>query len=435
MTKKFDVVVVGAGPAGSAAALTAAKNGARVALLERGLYPGAKNFSGAGLYDTEMIEHVFPGFAYEAPIERYISRKMLGFITPEQLFSAAYQDDKKSAPPYAGYTVLRPQLDKYLADRAVKEGVTLLNETVVTDIITEGEQVVGVVCNGSEKLLADVVIACDGVNSFIGKKLGMVKPFTPHQMSLGVKEVIRLPKNVLEDRFLLKGNEGVAFELVGSVSKNVNGGGFIYTNQDSVSIGLVAQVEDLKNKGYKPYDMLEEFKRHPAIEPMIRGGITQEYGGHLIPEGGYDCLAELSRGGVMLCGDAAGFVLVTGYLLLGINFAIESGAAAGKAAAQAVKQQDVSAAAMKAYDKALADCGMLETFKNFRKAPANTVNNENLQNSYPEVICTLMHNLYDVCSKPIPKVMTVAKKSLKDENLKIGGLLKDVKKIGGALIW
>lgn len=435
MTKKFDVIVVGAGPAGSAAALTAAKNGARVALLERGLYPGAKNFSGAGLYDTEMVEKVFPGFAYEAPIERYISRKMLGFITPEQLFSVAYQDDKKAQAPYAGFTVLRPQLDKYLAARAVKEGVTLFNETVVTDVIKENGSVKGVVCNGSEKLMADVVIACDGVNSFIGKKLGMVKPFQPHQMSLGIKEVIRLPRNVIEDRFLLKGNEGVAFELVGSASKNVNGGGFIYTNKDTISIGLVAQVEDLENKGYKPYDMLEEFKRHPAIEPMLRGGVTQEYGGHLIPEGGYDCLAELSGAGVMLCGDAAGFVLVTGYLLLGINFAIESGALAGKVAADAVKAGDTSASFMKAYNKALEECGMLQTFKNFRKAPANAVNNTNLQNVYPEVLCTLMHNLYDVGNKPIPPVLKVATKTLKDENQKIGGLIKDVKKIGGALIW
>lgn len=435
MTSKFDVIVVGAGPAGSAAALTAAKNGANVLMLERGLYPGAKNLSGAGLYDTEMIERVFPGFYSEAPIERYVVRKMLGFITPDSLFSIAYQDDKKSEPPYAGYTVLRPQLDKYLAEKAVAAGVTLLTETLVTDVIEENGKVVGVICNGNEKISADVVIACDGVNSFIGKKLGMVKPFVPEQMSLGVKEVIRLPKSVLEDRFLLKGNEGIAYELVGSCSKDVNGGGFIYTNKDSISIGLVMQVEDLKNKGYKPYDMLEEFKRHPAIEPMIRGGVVQEYGGHLIPEGGYNHLAELSKGGIMLCGDAAGFVLVTGYLLLGINFAIESGALAGEVAAKAVKNGDTSAAAMKSYDTALKECGMLDTFKHFRKAPENAVNNANLQNVYPEFICTLLHNLYDVGNKPIPKVMKVATKALKDEDLKIGSLVKDVKRIGGALIW
>ena len=435
MTKKFDVIVIGAGPAGSAAALTAARNGAKVAMLERGLYPGAKNFSGAGLYDTEMIERVFPDFHWEAPIERYVSRKMLGFITPDQLFSITYQDDKKARAPYTGYTILRPQLDRYLAGKAVQAGVTLLTETVVTDVITENGNVTGVICNGDEKLLADVVIACDGVNSFVGKKLGMVKPFTSSQMSLGVKEVIRLPRQVIEDRFLLKGNEGVAFELVGSASKDVNGGGFIYTNRDTISIGLVAQVEDLKNKGYKPYDMLEEFKQHPAIEPMIRGGVVQEYGGHLIPEGGYNHLAELSRGGVMLCGDAAGFVLVTGYLLLGINFAIESGALAGEVAAKAVAAGDTSAAAMKAYDKALANCGMLETFKNFRKAPENAVNNTNLQNVYPEVLCTLMHNLYDVGNKPIPNVLKVVTKTVKEENLKVGGLVKDITKIGGALIW
>lgn len=435
MTKKFDVIVVGAGPAGSAAALTAAKDGASVALLERGMYPGAKNCSGAGLYDTEMLERVFPGFAQDAPIERYISRKMLGFITPNQLFSMAYQDDRKTDFPYAGYTVLRPQLDRYLAERAVQGGATLLTETVVTDVVEKNGRVQGVICNGNETLAGDVVIACDGVNSFLGKKMGMVKPFQPAKMSLGVKEVIRLPRSVLEDRFLLKGNEGVAFELVGSASQNVNGGGFLYTNKDSVSIGLVAQVEDLRNKGYRPYEMLEEFKQHPVIEPMLRGGVVQEYGAHLIPEGGFDCLAQLSRNGMLICGDAAGFVLVTGYLLLGINFAIESGALAGKTAAAAVRKGDCSAASLRAYEQKLTDCGMLETFRHFRKAPENAVNNPNLQNLYPEVICTLMRHLYDVGTKPIPKVSKVLLHSLQEENLKIGGLLKDVKKIGGALLW
>lgn len=435
MTKKFDVIVVGAGPAGSAAALTAAKGGASVALLERGLYPGAKNLSGAGLYDTEMLEKVFPGFEREAPIERYVSRKMLGFITPNQLFSVAYQDDKKTVPPYAGYTVLRPQLDRYLAERAVRGGATLLTETVVTDVLEENGQVRGVICNGEEVLAGDVVIACDGVNSFLGKKMGMVKPFQPSQMSLGVKEVIRLPRSVLEDRFLLKGNEGVAFELVGSASQNVNGGGFLYTNKDSISIGLVAQVADLREKGYRPYEMLEEFKQHPAIEPMLRGGVVQEYGAHLIPEGGFDCLAQLSRNGMLICGDAAGFVLVIGYLLLGINFAVESGALAGKTAAEAVQKGDFSAAFLRMYEQELANCGMLETFRHFRKAPENAINNANLQNRYPEVICTLMNQLYDVGNKPIPKVSKVVIHSLREENLKIGGLLKDVKKIGGALLW
>ncbi len=435
MTKQFDVIVVGAGPAGAAAALTAAQGGARVALLERGLYPGAKNASGAGLYDTKMLERVIPGFHKEAPIQRYVTRKMLGFITPEQMMSISYQDERKSQAPYSGYTVLRPELDRYLAQKAVDAGATLLTETVATDVIQENHQVTGVICNGTEKLAAQVVIACDGVNSFLAKKLGMQKPFQPEQMSLGMKEVIRLPKAVIEERFQLKGDEGVAFELVGSASRNVNGGGFLYTNRDSLSIGIVAQLESLQRTGHKPYDMLEEFKGHPAIAPMLKGGVVQEYAAHLIPEGGYDCFSKFSGNGVLVAGDAAGLVLVTGYLLLGINFAIESGGLAGQIAVKALKKNDCSAESLKLYDVGLKNIGILDTFKRFRKAPANAVNNYNLQNVYPDLICSIMHNLYDVENKPLQKVLPMVMHTLKEEELSKGKLVKDVAKIGGALLW
>ena len=435
MNRDFDVIVVGAGPAGSAAAKVAAEGGAKVALLERGLYPGSKNLSGAGLYDTEMLERLYPNFHIEAPIERYVTRKMLGFITPDQLMSISYQDDRKAAAPYTGYTVLRPQLDSWLAKKAVEAGAQLFNQSVVTDVIKENGAVKGVIVNDNEKLYAPVVIAADGVNSFLAKSAGMQKEFKTHQMSLGVKEVISLPRKTIEDRFQLKGNEGVAFELVGSVSGLANGGGFIYTHKDCISMGLVAQLETLQEHKHTPYELMDAFKKHPAIAPMIEGGVTREYGGHLIPEGGYNAFSKLSDAGIMVTGDAAGMVLVTGYLLLGINYAIESGALAAKNALAALAMNDFSKTAMAGYDKLLEEAGVLTTFKRFRKAPANAVNNVHLQNNYADLICDVMHNLYDVGTKPIPKVLPMAIKTFKQSDLSVGDLAKDVLKIGGALLW
>ncbi len=429
------MIVVGAGPAGSAAAMVTAQGGAKVALLERGLYAGSKNLSGAGLYDTAMLERLYPNFHVEAPIERYVTRKMLGFITPDQLMSISYQDDKKALAPYEGYTVLRPQLDMWLAEKAVKAGAYLFTQSVVTDVIKENGAVKGVIVNDNEKLYAPVVIAADGVNSFLAKAAGMQKEFHPHQMSLGVKEVISLSRQTIEERFQLKGNEGVAFELVGSVSGFANGGGFIYTHKDCISIGLVAQLSSLQASGHTPYQLMDDFKQHPAIVPMIAGGVTREYGGHLIPEGGYDCFSKLSDAGIMVTGDAAGMVLVTGYLLLGINYAIESGALAAQNALNALAANDFSKASMAGYNKLLNESGILPTFKKFRKAPVNVVNNVHLQNNYADLICNIMHNLYDVGNKPIPKVLPMAKGVLKESELSMGDVVKDVMKIGGALLW
>ena len=435
MVKCFDVIVVGAGPAGSAAAKVIAEGGAKVALLERGLFPGAKNVSGAGLYDTALLEKLYPNFHKEAPVERYITRKNLGFIADHEMMTISYQDNHKAEAPYSGYSVMRGKLDKWLAEQAVKAGAKLFNETTVTDVIKKGRKVCGVVVNNEERFLAPIVIAADGFNSFVAKAAGLKKEPEAHATSIGVKEIISLPREVIEERFQLKGDEGMAFELVGTVSGLANGGGFMYTNKDSVSIGIVAQLSTLKEKGHRPYELLEEFKAHPMIAPMIKDGQAREYGAHLIPEGGYNCFPKLSAPGIMVTGDAAGFVLVVGYLLLGINYAIESGAIAGQAALEAIEAQDYSARAMARYEKGLKEAGLIKTFKGFRGAPVKMVNNVNLQNSYPQLVCDIMHSLYDVGQKPLPKLVPMLLKVVKNSDVGLGAIIKDVIKIGGTLGW
>lgn len=431
----FDAIIVGAGPAGSSAALNLARAGKKTLLLERGTYPGSKNLSGAAVYDLKMLEEIYPNFSKEAPIERFLVKKDIAFITEEEIMQIGYKKESFAGASFGGVTVLRSKFDAYLAEEAVKAGATLITEALVTKVLKENGIIKGVIINNQDIVYAPIVIASDGINSFIAKACGLQKDFTTDNFSLGVKEIIALPEEVINERFHLNGNEGATMELVGSVTGKAYGGGFIHTNKDSIAIGVVAQVESLENTKLKPYELLENFKNHNAIAPLIKGGKTIEYGAHLIPEGGYNCFPKLSDAGIMVAGDAAGMVMVTGYLLLGVNYAIESGRCAGETAVEAINNNDYSAESMKTYETKLKECGLLDSFKNMRKTPHNLVNNKNLQNQYPYAIVDIMNQMYSMPEKPMPKlkktIFTVGKKN----QIKLKELVKDIWKMGGSIGW
>ncbi|ATW24926.1 FAD-dependent oxidoreductase [Candidatus Formimonas warabiya] len=431
--KQFDAIVVGAGPAGSTAALKLARAGLKVALLERGEYPGAKNVSGAALYGMDFMENLIPGFSQTAPLERCISRKILGFLTDTSSLLIDFKNERAAAFPFNGFSILRPKFDRWLAERAEEAGACLICGTVATGLIKEKGQIVGVHTDREQgDLFADAVIAADGVNSFLAKEAGLQREFHAHEMSVGVKEVIQLSPEIIEDRFQLNGNEGTAMETVGAITGKVNGGGFLYTNRDSVSLGVVGQISTLMQYRVQPYALLELFKNHPTIRPLIRGGRTKEYAAHMIPEGGWKMFPRLYAPGLLVTGDAAGFVLVTGYLLLGINFAMLSGAAAADAVTAAAKKGDFSSPSMALYEKYLTDNQVLPTFKKFRHTP-EFVSNPHIQNVYPEFVCSFMESLYRVDRGPVPKLAGLGLAELKKSGLSVGKMVKDVIQIGRTL--
>jgi len=402
--QQFDAIVVGAGPAGSSAALAMARAGLQVALIERGEYPGAKNVSGAGFYAPNLLTDLLPNFWEEAPIERYLTRRVISFLGQESAVSLDFRTNHFNHPPYNGFTILRPKFDRWLASKAVEAGTLLITSTVVDDLIYKGEQVVGVRCRREDgDLYAPIVIAADGANSFLAKKAGLQHKFRADEMTLGVKEVLRLDAHTIEERFNLNGDEGMTTEYVGYASGDVKGGGFLYTNRDTLSIGVVVQIASLAEKKVRAYDLLDQFKQHPAIAPLIRGSTTIEYSAHMIPEGGWAMLSQLSRSGFMVVGDAAGFVFAAGLFLEGINFAIASGLAAATTAQQAHTKHDFSAQMMAYYRKQLESSFVLKDLKKFRHAPA-FVNNERLQNIYPELICQAAEQVFRSDGKPRRKI-------------------------------
>lgn len=411
--QQFDAIVVGAGPAGSSAALAMARAGLQVALVERGEYAGAKNVSGAALYAPNLLADLLPDYWEDAPVERYLTRRVITFLGQESAVSLDFRTNHFNRPPYNGFTILRPKFDRWLASKAEEAGALLITSTVVDDLLYKGNQVIGVRCRREDgDLYAPIVIAADGANSFLAKKAGLQREFRADEMTLGVKEVLRLDAHTIEERFNLNGDEGMTNEYVGYASGDVKGGGFLYTNRDTLSIGVVVQIESLAQKKVRAYDLLDQFKQHPAVAPLVRDSVTLEYSAHMIPEGGWAMLPALSRAGLMVVGDAAGFVFAIGLFQEGMNFAIASGLAAAATTRLAHAEHDFSAQSMARYRKQLESSFVLQDLKNFRHAGA-FVNNERLQSVYPDLVCETMENIYRSNGKPRRKIGRVVRDTMR----------------------
>ena len=430
-----DVAVIGAGPAGSAAALIAARAGLKVLLLERGEYPGAKNVSGAAFYGSAIMDELIPRWWEQAPVERYLSRRVLAFMAPETSVALDFRSARFAEPPYNGVAILRPKFDRWFADQAVAAGAFLLNAAVVDDVLWEDGRVAGVrVRRDGGDIRADVVIACDGANSLIAKKAGLQRQFHAHEMSLGVKEVLALDEATIRERFQLSGNDGMAVEYIGSITEEVSGGAFLYTNRNTLSLGIIGQISSLAQHKRRPYELLEGFKAHPAVAPLVRGGTVREYSAHIIPEAGWNMLPKLTTGGMMVAGDAAALCCVAGLYLEGINYAILSGIAAGETAIAAYHEQDFSAASLARYETALKARHVLGDFHGYRHAPA-MVNSERLQNLYPAVIAHAAEQIFRVRGEPKQKIGPIALEALRQHKVAPVELIQDMLNAGRSFGW
>lgn len=381
MTAAFDVAVVGAGPAGSTAALAAARAGARTALLERGPYPGAKNVYGGVVYGR-ILDRILPEWTEEAPIQRWITRRSTMAVSPQGSVSLDVRGNAWAKPPFNGAAALRSEFDAWLADQAVQAGATLIPSTTAVGLIYENGRAAGVRTDRPDgDTAAKVVVACDGVNSFLAKEAGLFKEFTAANLTLGVKEVLGFDRQEIDRRFGLRGREGVDIEILGCTS-GIPGGGFIYTNLDSIAVGVVLSLEGLKKTSLRPEQVLLKMKEHPSIAPLTMGGELLEYSAHMIPEGGLDAMPELAADGLLVAGDAAGMCLAAGLYLEGVNFAMAAGTAAGETAAEAAASGRVGREHLREYTRALGENFVLKDHRRFRKIP-HLLMSDRMQDSYP----------------------------------------------------
>lgn len=381
--EKFDAIVVGAGPAGSAAALTMARAGMSVVVFERGDQPGSKNVMGGVLF-REATESVFGSFWEDGPVERPVIEQRLWMMGKESVVTAGFRTQEFARPPYNAFTVLRAKTDPYFAAKAEEAGAYLIAETQVTDLIFDEGKVVGVRTGREGDLYADVVLMAEGINAFASVKAGLRQDFTMENSALAVKEIHQLPEEVINNRFNVTSDEGVTILCLGEFTHDMMGSGFIYTNRDTLSIGFGAITSHMVETKARPNDVIEEFKAHPAVSRLLEGSEIKEYSAHLIPEVKYDELPRPYGDGYMLLGDTAGFVNFM--YQEGSNLAIASGRMAAETAIDAWKKGDYSAESLQAYSTRLESSFVLRDLRDLRNVPSFFRTHREFFGVYPRIL-------------------------------------------------
>jgi len=395
MSEKFDAIVVGAGPSGNAAAYTLAKAGLNVLQLERGESAGSKNVQGAILY-ADALERMIPDFRDSAPLERHIIEQRMWVMDDDSYIGTHYRSEGFNKEPYNRYTIIRAQFDKWFSKRVQDAGALLVCETTVTDLIMDGQRVIGVQTDREGgSVYADVVILADGVNSLLAKKAGFHAELEPKDVALAVKEIHFLPEETLQSRFNIGEGEGVVIEMAGKITQGMMGTGFLYTNKDSLTIGVGCMLSDFKQQKITPYLLLEQMKAHPAIKPLIEGGEMKEYAAHLIPEGGYKAMPQLYGDGWMIVGDSGMFV--NAVHREGSNLAMTT----GRLAAETVidlkgKDLPMSAANLAYYQGRLEDSFVMKDLKKYKNMPEIFHKNNQFFTTYPELVNRAAHTMLTV---------------------------------------
>jgi len=356
---RVECVVVGAGPSGSACALTLARNGVETVLVERGSNAGEKNVASFVLF-TNVLKALIPDFASEAPLERratdtgFMCLREKDFIEFRARMNEYYENPEI-------FTAYRSKFDAWFCEKAEAEGAELVRGQLVTGLLRENGRVVGVEI-GDDVLLADVVVGADGILSMVARESGLYTDDTSRYMQ-GVKEVLDLPPEVIEERFLLREGEGCVKDGWGYPVSDVGGVFAIYTNNDSVSISLFAPVDAVRERGVNLRERLEDFKAHPYVNALVGGSTLREYEAHILADGGRMKIDSLFGDGVLLCGEAGGF---NSSMWVGVPSGMLSGIKAAEAVVSARRKGRYDAEALSCYRDLLFETGLPRMLFNAR---------------------------------------------------------------------
>ena len=422
--EKIDVVIVGAGLAGLSCAYSLAEEDLTVLVLERGDFSGSKNVTGGRIY-LGPIRRLMPDLWEEAPFERHVTKEALTLMDGDASTTFQLSSQRMNQRPYPSYTILRSTFDRWFADKVMEKGAYVIPEKRVDTLMMEDGRVVGVI-TGEEEIAAEVVVAADGVLSFLSEKAGLREPLEPQHFAVGFKEVIQLPREKIEDRFGLRGDEGMAHLFVGSLTKGIMGGGFLYTNLESISLGMVIGIDAINKRDPREevYRLLDEFKKSPEIKRLIEGGTLSEYSAHMIPEGGITVMPKLYSDGILVVGDAAGFGLNMLITVRGMEYAISSGVMAAETIKKAREKGDFSAHVLAYYEDLLRNSFLLKELETFRHA-LSILKNPRWFNHYPQAICDLYEKLMWIDESPKPKLSSTAYRELRKSILNLKGM-KDI---------
>ncbi|MEM3851547.1 MAG: FAD-dependent oxidoreductase [Methanomassiliicoccales archaeon] len=387
--EKFDIIVIGAGPAGSAAAIAAASGGLSVLLTERGRAPGDKNLFGGRIYDHALKRLGIK--LDDLPYERYVNREMLALMDETHCTVLDFFDC--SGARGCSFVARRSKFDSWLASKAEEAGAILVPSTRVESLSLKDGKVTGIRAGG-ETIECSCVIDAEGVTATLARQAGVRRDVLPSDVKIGVKETVQLDGNKINERFNLKEDEGAAFVAIGYPSRYMTaGGGFIYTNKDSLSIGLVLDAEEVSSKKIEVQSLIEDFRQHPYIQRLVSGGQIIEYSAHMIPSF-HPAPEDLIADGFMVAGDAGGFFINHGYTYRGVDMAIASGMCAGKAAMEAHSAGDFSKKSLSAYTRELSS----EIFPELAASDRTykLLHNPRLFSLYPPSVSCLLSSLYTI---------------------------------------
>ena len=406
------ICVIGAGMCGNAAALKLVQEGVPVTLIDRGSPIGSKNISGGILWGREL-EEVLPRFWEDMPFERPITSKLISFLTEKSGFTVEYKNTEWRQPPYAGFAILRARVDKWLSEQVTRlaqernmgDQVNVIEGVLVEGFTFDERGDVKGILQGGEELEFDGFLLCDGANSRLLEQTPLVSPerralgkgYRKYKMAIqswGAKVIIQLDEKTVEDRFNLMPGDGVANEMsLGFLPKGIMSGGFMYSNRDTVSLGIVLQMHSAWDKKVFFRDVMDAFIRHPYIQPFVRGGEEVEYASHWVPEGGVNWMPDLYGERILVGGDTAQMVLASGLNLEGMNYAVKSGLLAGATFADSWKAgKNFSSAALEAYERRLWNSFVLQDLAQFRDITRIT-GNPRVFNEYPKLIDTVFKGI------------------------------------------
>ncbi len=345
-TEKFEAIVVGCGPAGAAAALELAKHGVQVLVVDRARTPGSKNVTGGILYGTKdtpyNLDYVLPNFEKEAPLERPINKYILHAMSENKVRAIDLTELHQYNTKYA-YSVLRTPFDAWLAEQVHaatrKHGGGLLTSVRASGPLMENGRIVGIVTSELEPIRADIVIAADGATSELARAAHIRDWMTPAHWFQGVKAVLKMPVELLENRFKISDKEGAAHLFSGDIFGNARGGGFLYTNKDTLSIGTVFHLDSIVSEGIEPHRYLDRLLEHPLLREWIGDSYEEvEYSAKLIPDGKKAFLSKPYKDRLLVIGDAANQMQAAGPIIKGMNCGITAGILAALSYVEAKKK-------------------------------------------------------------------------------------------------
>jgi electron transfer flavoprotein-quinone oxidoreductase len=411
----FEAIVIGGGLAGLSAAYRLAQAGRSVLVLERGSSCGAKTFTGGRLY-TYALRKLLGDAWREAPLQREVDREVIALLTERDAMNV---DTTFADPGGQSFTVLSTPLVEWLAERCEQAGAEIVPGATVTGLVRRDGQVRGVVAGG-EELTSALVIDAEGVNPLVFERAGLVRRLRRDDVAVGAKYLFRLSEEEIDRRFTTSDRRGVAMLGMGAVTQGLFGGLFLYTNVDTISLGLVVDSTHWREHGANLVETVQDLCQHPAIGRYVEGAQLVEYGAHLVYEGSVDTVPQLFGDGWLVAGDAAGFCINRGFTIRGMDYAIASGIAAGETAAAALAAGDVGAARLSSYRDRLA-MGVLADMTTLKDAHGWMAHTPDLFTTYPGLAVGLMRDLFAVDGQPLKPVRST-----------LWGTAKKVKKLSTA---